>query len=311
MKPMTEGRKAIAALPVLGVLKHPKDGKAFCVPPEVAAVFGENPLRIEFVLPVDDIDAVYQESNRRYGGKVLRCIGSEGIGRDKDVKTGVVTEKACPCEFLENKQCVLTGAFHVMIPSVSLGGQYVLYTRSWRSSAVIKTTLANLQLLYGRITQIPLTLTRTLTKMKYDTNKVKDYWIINIVPPAPAGSQQPASTMAAPPSEPVPAQETAKVPQEEAVPGQAPEMVVEAEKEAQAVTGEQDEPMNDEQRARLLRMMTVYGLKTPESKLEFFTYALGDQKKTVAFAKSFIASFDAKHKEWVAAVAKKQQLAAS
>ena len=283
---MNEGRQRIASIPVLGVIKHPRDGRHFTVPPEVAAVYGENPCRIDFMLPDEDVDAVFQEAYRRFvGGGSLRCIGSGGIGYDRDFKTGNRIQKTCPCEFLENKQCALTGAFHILIPRVSLGGQFVVYTKSKRSSAMIRTTLKNLRDIYGRITGLQMTLNRVPVKIQYNKGKFKDYWMLNIVPPA-----MPAAEQAAP---------TTDMHRKDAR-RQEDEAGGEDQRQVQiAATMQEKTPMTNEQRAKLAKLMESKGLGTSADKAAFFSHVLDKQEKTLEFARDFIENFEEKHKRWI------------
>ena len=285
---MTEGRQMIASIPVLGVIKHPRDGKHFIVPPEVAAVYGEKPCRLDFMLPGDDVEAVFQEAYRRFvGGGGLRCIGSNGVGYDRDFKTGNRVQKACPCEFLDNNQCALTGAFHILIPRVSLGGQFVIYTKSKRSSAMIRMTLKNLQGMYGKVTGLSMSLTRVPVKIKYDKGKNKEYWMLNIVPPtmdvvAQAMPADPHSTEAWRSR-----QEAGEENMEQA----------QAEGEAQQIV-----PMTDEQRRRLVTLMEAKGIGTSADKAAFFAHVLGGREKSEKFARDFIANFEEKHRAWISRI---------
>ena len=291
---MTEGQKVISSIPVLGVIKHPRDGKHFIVPPEVAAVYGENPCRIDFMLPGEEVDAVFQEAYRRFvGGGGLRCIGSNGIGYDRDFKTGNRIQKTCPCEFLENKQCALTGAFYVLIPRVSLGGQFAIYTKSKRSSAMIRTTLKNLRDIYGRITGLQMTLNRVPVKIQYDKGKFKDYWMLNIVPPAmPATTESVASNLC---MHSVGARRREDGDGREGLDGQ---------EELAETANQQKVPMTEKQRTRLMKLMEEKGIGTSADKAAFFSHVLGDQQKTSDFARSFIMNFEENYRRWISSLMK-------
>ena len=237
------------------------------------------------MLPVEDGNAVFQEAYRRFvGGGALRCIGSEGIGYDRDLKTGERTQKPCPCEFLENKQCALTGAFHIMIPRVSLGGQFVIYTKSKRSSAMIRNTLKNLRAIYGKITGLQMTLNRVPVRIKYDKNKTRDTGYSTSYP-GRAGRV----------SAPTPMEHG-----DDHLRSDVEECSAERTLDPALPVGDTTpRPMTDEQKKLLGKMMNDRGISTSEKKLAFFNHVLAGRDKSFEIGKEFIEHFDMKYQDWI------------
>lgn len=267
-------------LPRIGVIKHPKEGDWFEVPGEIEALTGKNPKRLEVVFASDNEDEIYQESYRRHTGKVARCVGSNGTGKELvNVTDTTRVERKCPCDYLDNKQCHLVGSLSVLFPSVSLAGTYTIYTRSYNSRAIIRNALQMLRKLYGKVEGVPVAISRVPITTGKGPQK-RTHWIINL---SPAGA--------------VPAPEKiadTEIPAENASPAVPDPVPPEPECKTDPLAG----PMTQEQAGKINDMMIRKGLTRPADRKEFFQHALGEGEKSCVFASAFITRFEEFFGKW-------------
>lgn len=291
-------------VPRIGTIKHPKDGDHFEVPPEIEAVFGKDPKRLDIMLHSENVDEIYRESYQRFGGKVKWCYGVDGVGHELlDVKEGKRKERKCPCEHLESKKCQLTCMFNVAIPSVSLAGVYSIFTKGYNSRAIIHTAIANVKKYYGRIEGVPLILSRVPIIVGGNGHR-RQMHILHLAPTkgtplqAPLREEQesaeetdkkPVGTMVA---DGVRYREFDSTPEQPAAKKEQPEKVPCKEDPAAG-------PMAPAQILKLNQLMAAKGMLAQDRK-KFFDFVLGDKTKNFVFANAFISRFEEHHKTWTA-----------
>jgi hypothetical protein len=191
---------------------YPTETEGFVCPPEVEAVYGQNPLELDGVMfASNDPNVVYVEKLALYGsGSGLKCCGNGTIAERMN-EQGKWVQRECPCEFLKTDenpkgQCTPQAHLCVILPKVSMWGYYQITTGSAYARAGILSALKHLQDMVGRIGFIPLKLMRIPT----ETNKggvKRTHYILSFVPTIDldqikrlrASPEQPALLMIDPP----------------------------------------------------------------------------------------------------------------
>lgn len=155
----------------LGVMEPTKDGKGtrpqnvnyFVVPPEVAAVFGEKPTKLDVVLPSEDVNVVFPQYLKRYTYSALACKGDGEKAMETVVATGELKEMPCNpdlCEYYQTKKCKSLASLMFLIPSVPGMGVWQMDTTSYYGMVSINNSLELIRLMLGRIAGVPLELRR-------------------------------------------------------------------------------------------------------------------------------------------------------
>ena len=150
-----QGERAIVELP------H------FVVPPEVEAVYGPKPVKLDGMFASDNDMEVCPQRLALYGsGTGLRCQGDNETALEKR-GDGEWVERSCPCDRLKTTAnpkgpCDEESSLMVMLPNVKggAGGCYQITTHSAISTSSINSTLAYIRNMVGRIAFVPLTLRR-------------------------------------------------------------------------------------------------------------------------------------------------------
>jgi len=304
-------------LPRIGVIKHPKEGDWFLVPPEIEAITGPKPKRLEVILASDVDSENYDESYRRYTGKVARCVGRDGVGRELvNINDKKRVEKKCPCSCYDGKECQIVGALNVIIPNVSLTGVYTIYSHGKNTRAVMQRAMPIIRQRYGRVEGVPLVLSR-VPIMTGGSGQRRRLWIINV---APAGEAAGSTAPAVP--ETYEATETAKFPDNQPRQNSGRDQrssqeqgkksggkdetgyltgLTEPQKAANEAVGKPipaPKPLTKDQSTRLNALMKQKGLSSPEDRIRFFNYALGAQERTLEFGNTFITKFDDFYNKW-------------
>jgi len=144
-----------------GGREYPREVDYFVVPAEVAAVYGEKTKMLDVMFPINDVEAVFPQAYKMYGGgKGLKCVGNGETSLRLDEKTQMMQERACPCDLLTKKVCQRRAHLLVMLPKVSLGGIYQIDVGSYHSIVDINSGLDYVQALIGRFAMVPLILKR-------------------------------------------------------------------------------------------------------------------------------------------------------
>lgn len=153
--------------------EYPAEVDYFVVPEEVAKIYGEKPMALDIMFPVNSIDIIAPQAYKAYGSdQRLKCKGDgETAMRWIENKQ---EEIPCPCDWLENRKCSIRASLMFFIPSVSLAGVFQLDTGSYHNVHTINSYLAEdgyLMSLIGRNAMIPLKLIREEVKVQHQTDK--------------------------------------------------------------------------------------------------------------------------------------------
>jgi len=185
----------------LGVMKenasgkmYPSETKHFVVPEEVAAIYGDEPTELDVMFPIDDAEAVFSQWYKWYGSdQGLKCKGDGETAMrrydlvdDKDAidepppnETDMV-EVQCSCFRLQNKSdtkncCGPRANLMVILPRINRFECYQLDISSIYSIKNINSMMRILSAQLGRISMIPLKLSRVPQEMTHDGKKRTHY----------------------------------------------------------------------------------------------------------------------------------------
>ncbi len=177
-----EGLSQRRRIPRLGKIKlGTKDGRGipskadhFVCPPEVQAVFGEKPIKLDIMIPLEDEELWASQWYRAYSnvrgllckgdGKACMRIVNADTGKmaDKDAKEGKMTPLTCPgreCDYVKAKRCKPIMNLQFVLPDVPGVGVWQVDTSSINSITNINSATELIRSIYGRIAWIPLQLT--------------------------------------------------------------------------------------------------------------------------------------------------------
>ena len=157
------------------IITYPKATTYFVCPPEVQEVYGEQPDRLDVIIPVEDDEMWCHQYYRQYSRtRGLICKGTgETCNRKIDQQTGaianrdtkeIVWKEGLPCEGREcpdyqAKKCQETMNLQFLLPRVPGLGVWQIDTGSVNSIRNINDNAAMLRALCDRVSWIPLTLT--------------------------------------------------------------------------------------------------------------------------------------------------------
>lgn len=166
--------------------EYPTETEHFVCPPEVTAVYGEEPTELEVMLPSDNPEDVFVQKYAMYGaGSGLKCHGNGEQAERYNEQTKSWDVIPCTCPNLksdENPRGACTPQSHlmVMLPKVAMGGCYQITTRSFHATVGINSSLDLIRALAGRIALVPLKLRRVPTVTQYNGSK-KTHYILNLI----------------------------------------------------------------------------------------------------------------------------------
>lgn len=146
-----------------GTATHPVNIDYFVVPPEVQAVYGEKPTKLDIVLPSEDMSIVFPQYLKRYTYNALACKGDGVKAMETVVETGEVREIACDpdvCQYYQSKKCKALASLMFLLPSVPGMGVWQMDTTSYYGMVGINNSLELIRTMLGRISGIPLELRR-------------------------------------------------------------------------------------------------------------------------------------------------------
>lgn len=190
-----QGLSDIRRLPRLGIIKlgtkeiseksgkeYPKESPFFVCPPEVKAIFGDEPTDIDVMFPMADREIIFPQSYRYYGsGKGLKCEGDEVNASRKNEQTGEWEDfdcATCPLRLEQDGKaavCKPRAFLQVIIPRVSVGGVYQISTTSRTTIVNINSGLDYVQTVVGRVQMVPLTLRRRPMETHHGGQKQTHY----------------------------------------------------------------------------------------------------------------------------------------
>lgn len=115
--------------------EYPKDLGYFACPPEVEAVYGEQPTELHVMVPSPNISDWFPVSLKMYGtGEKLKCRGDGEVATCFDEPSGEWVQRPClykECPHFLARECTEVGNLMVILPRVSIGGVYQIDTGSW------------------------------------------------------------------------------------------------------------------------------------------------------------------------------------
>jgi len=156
--------------------EYPSAVDYFVCPPEVVAIYGEQPHELEVLLPSDNLAEVFPTAYKYYkSGVGLWCTGNGETGYRVGVgEGGAIGECACPCEHLNTTpaRCKQMANFMIILPRVSIGGVYQIDTSSINSIIDVQSGIAYAKdILGGRVAFVPFTLRLSPREVTADGKK--------------------------------------------------------------------------------------------------------------------------------------------
>lgn len=156
--------------------EYPSAVDYFVAPPEVVAIYGEQPHELEVLLPSDNLSEVFPTAYKYYkSGVGLWCTGDGETGYRVGVgEAGGIGECACPCEHLNTTpaRCKQMANLMVILPRVSIGGVYQIDTSSINSIIDIQSGIAYAKdILGGKVAFVPFTLRLSPREVTADGKK--------------------------------------------------------------------------------------------------------------------------------------------
>ena len=206
IKGLSEARR----LPRLGKIrlgikkKSPRTGgeypvavEYFVCPPEVQAVYGETPKKLDVIIPLEDQETWASQYYRQYSKtRGLVCKGDgETCRRMVDTDTGSIAGRdthevtwrdgvPCPgkdCPDYKGKACQEVMNLQVLLPKVPGLGVWQIDTGSINSIMNINNCATMIQAMCGRVSWIPLTLTLEPTEVvNPDDGKKKTVYCMHL-----------------------------------------------------------------------------------------------------------------------------------
>lgn len=162
-------------------VEYPSETDYFVCPPEVHAVYGEQPTELDIMLPNDDPAIVFPQSLAWFGtSKGLKCKGDGETAERLNDSTGAWEPRTCPCEHYKSKEnpkgeCTENAILITILPKVSMGGTYQIRTGSYHSVVDLNSALDYIRALIGRISMVPLKLRRVPRETHKDGRKATHY----------------------------------------------------------------------------------------------------------------------------------------
>jgi hypothetical protein len=171
---------------------HPKDVSFFVCPAEVQKRFGKEPTELDIAFPLSgldengypDIGGLFPQAYKYYGSsRGLKCVG-DGETAMKANEEGIFEEVECPCDrFGQKDGCSKRASLLFFIPSISIGGIYVIDSGSWNTMVDVQSGIyLALELLkdpitgqYNSITMLPFKLRRIQKETQHEKRKDK-HW---------------------------------------------------------------------------------------------------------------------------------------
>lgn len=148
---------------------------------DVLTFIGQNAWRlakkIEIMLPINDIGAVFPQAYKRYGSqRGVKCIGDGVVARSYDVAEGGGIDIECPCEHLKTDtnpggDCSQRAHLLCLIPTVSMGGVYQIDVGSYNSIVDVNSGIEYIIALLGRFALVPMTLSRVPRETHHEGQK--------------------------------------------------------------------------------------------------------------------------------------------
>ena len=143
--------------------EYPKAVDYFVCPPEVKAIYGDQPKELKIAFHSNDIEEIFPQYYKRYGsGTGLVCKGDGETAMCLFEGHKVMEEITCPgreCEFYKANKCSQVANLIFMVRGVARFGVYQLDTGSYNSILNINGGLEFVKgITKGQIKMVPLIL---------------------------------------------------------------------------------------------------------------------------------------------------------
>ena len=157
---------------------YPVETQYFVCPPEVMKVYGEAPLELDIMFPLNDPEECFPQRLAWYGKTSgLKCHGDNVEASRYDGEKKEWIKRECPCEHLKSDkkpkgEC--TAQAHLMvflpkIPKTGLNGVYQITTGSFHSTVRLNSQIDLLRgMTGGRLAMIPMKLRRVPQQMTHN-----------------------------------------------------------------------------------------------------------------------------------------------
>lgn len=138
---------------------HPKASDYFVCPPEVVKALSlpEKPRELPIMFPSDDHERLFPQSYKMYRRAGLYCAGDGETAKRWD-DTGNLTERPCPCEYLDSEECGPVATLNFLLPDVPGIGIYQITTGNKASIVSLNTAFDEFTVMFGGLRGIPFLL---------------------------------------------------------------------------------------------------------------------------------------------------------
>lgn len=156
-----------------------------------ASLYGERPTVVTDVfLPANDPDYVFPNNleawKRSEVGPKRWCHGNGVVAERLDFKSGTWSQMDCchvqECPVMSAGECKLASRLRVYLPNVSIAGYWQIDTGSQASTGNIRDLINQLASVFGRLTNIPLVLSREPQVMTFE-GKATTHYIVHMRAP--------------------------------------------------------------------------------------------------------------------------------
>jgi hypothetical protein len=157
-----------------------------------AEVYPGEPKALEIMLPVDDVDVVFPQEYKRYGGAGLLCRGDGCRYSRVERGTGEITEGDCPtpadCDFAKDPKwgvvCKHIASLTFLLPRVTIAGVWQIDSSSINAMIDVNSGLDYIRAIVGKIEMVPLVLRRVKRETMFEGKKGTHYpLVVNLAPP--------------------------------------------------------------------------------------------------------------------------------
>jgi hypothetical protein len=154
-------------------------------------LYGERPTVIRNVfLPTDDREFVFPNSleawKRTQNGAKRWCFGDGVRAARLNFETGDWNEIKCchvqSCQVMDAGDCKLISRLRILVPELSMAGYWQIDTSSQASTGNVIDCLNQLEGVFGRLSNIPLVLSREPKAMTFE-GKTNTHYIIHLRAP--------------------------------------------------------------------------------------------------------------------------------
>ncbi len=175
-------------------ITYPKAVDYFVCPPEVQAIFGEQPKALDIMFPVEDPEKFAPQNYKCYSSfRGLVCKGNgetcmrmidtaTGDFAHRDTKEVAMAEAKCDgqdCPQYQAKKCKEVMNLQFLLPTVPGLGVWQLDTGSYHGIVTVNSALDLIKNVCGRVSMIPLKLTVEPKEVTVDGKKKKVH-VLNV-----------------------------------------------------------------------------------------------------------------------------------